>query len=164
MPSGRIAVRPIRVALLSMSLRSDLTESRRVVAAAIVVDGKVLLCHRHPDRRWYPDVWDPPGGHLDDSEAADAALVREISEELGVVVDIPTRDPPRILNVDGEFEPSLWVVIEWKGEVTNNAPEEHDAISWFSAEEIPYLKIAHPDIEELCLSLLLNEGQIQALK
>jgi 8-oxo-dGTP pyrophosphatase MutT (NUDIX family) len=26
----------------------------------------VLMCHRHPDREWAPDVWDFPGGHIED--------------------------------------------------------------------------------------------------
>jgi 8-oxo-dGTP diphosphatase len=31
-----------------------------VVAAVVVRDGEVLLCHRSPNREWYPNVWDLP--------------------------------------------------------------------------------------------------------
>lgn len=32
----------------------------RVVGALLVRGGAVLLCHRRPDRRWYPACWDLP--------------------------------------------------------------------------------------------------------
>ncbi|MGY1698758.1 NUDIX domain-containing protein [Geodermatophilus sp. SYSU D00766] len=35
-------------------------------------------------RRWYPDAWDFPGGHLEPGEDEPAAPARELSEELGV--------------------------------------------------------------------------------
>lgn len=30
-----------------------------IAVAALVRDGLVLLVHRHPSRRWYPDSWEP---------------------------------------------------------------------------------------------------------
>ena len=32
-------------------------------------DGRVLMVHRHPDRRWYPDCWDLIGGHIEPGES-----------------------------------------------------------------------------------------------
>jgi 8-oxo-dGTP pyrophosphatase MutT (NUDIX family) len=42
----------------------------RVAAAALVNSDRVLLSHRHPSRRWYPNVWDIPGGHIEDDETS----------------------------------------------------------------------------------------------
>lgn len=39
-----------------------------VAIALLVRDGRALLAHRHPGRRWYPDVWDLVGGHIEPSE------------------------------------------------------------------------------------------------
>ncbi len=55
------------------------------VVAGLLVDGdKVFLCHRSPGRRWYPSVWDLPGGHVEENKAPSVALVRELHEELGL--------------------------------------------------------------------------------
>jgi 8-oxo-dGTP pyrophosphatase MutT (NUDIX family) len=42
-----------------------------------------LLVHRTPARRWCPDWWDLPGGHVEEGESAETALTRE-QEERGV--------------------------------------------------------------------------------
>jgi 8-oxo-dGTP diphosphatase len=54
-----------------------------VVAATLHSDDRILLCHRSPTRRWFPDVWDFPGGHVEPGEAPLQALARELLEELG---------------------------------------------------------------------------------
>jgi 8-oxo-dGTP pyrophosphatase MutT (NUDIX family) len=67
---------------------------RARIAAAFLRDGdRVLLCHRSAGRRWYPDVWDLPGGHVDEGERPEAALVRELDEELGITVAEPSGPP-----------------------------------------------------------------------
>ncbi len=40
--------------------------------------------HRSPERRWFPDVWDLPGGHVEPGEDERTALRRELREEVGV--------------------------------------------------------------------------------
>lgn len=50
---------------------------RRVAAAALISDGRVLLCRRRSDLDWYPGVWDLAGGHLEEEESSEQAAVRE---------------------------------------------------------------------------------------
>jgi 8-oxo-dGTP diphosphatase len=113
-----------------------------VVAGVMIKDARILLCHRSPDRRWYPDVWDLPGGHVELTETPSEALKRELLEELGVSVHSLSRYPlDRVCTP--EVEMHIWPVTNWHGTPANLVPEEHDAIAWFTAEELTTLELAH---------------------
>jgi mutator protein MutT len=117
-----------------------------VVTGALVGGGRVLLVHRSPHRRAFPDVWDLPGGHVEAGESALAALARELREELGVrVVADSAHHLGELRTSAGEEEArvSVWLVREWHGVPANVAPEEHDRIGWFSAEDVRGLPTAH---------------------
>jgi 8-oxo-dGTP diphosphatase len=58
--------------------------NHHVVAVILRQADRLLLCHRAPTRRWYPDVWDFAGGHVEPEELPEEALRREVLEELGV--------------------------------------------------------------------------------
>ena len=55
-----------------------------VVACALVdVDGRVLLAQR-PEGKKLAGMWEFPGGKVEDGERPEAALIRELDEELGI--------------------------------------------------------------------------------
>lgn len=55
-----------------------------VVAAALVdVDNRVLLARRPPGKA-LAGLWEFPGGKLGPGESPEAALIRELAEELGI--------------------------------------------------------------------------------
>jgi mutator protein MutT len=109
------------------------TPQQPVVAAGILVKRKkVLLCHRLPSREWFPDVWDLPGGHVEDKETPAVALVRELQEELGVLV-AEAEGPCLARIATDEFDLRVWLVTEWSSTPTNSAVRERDEIGWFSA-------------------------------
>jgi 8-oxo-dGTP diphosphatase len=57
-----------------------------VAAAALVdADGRVLLAQRPPGKSM-AGLWEFPGGKVDTGETPEAALIRELAEELGVDV------------------------------------------------------------------------------
>jgi 8-oxo-dGTP diphosphatase len=113
-----------------------------VVTGALVREGRVLLVHRSPHRRAYPDVWDLPGGHIEAGESELGALTREMHEELGVQIATGSVSHLCRLNAGSGGESvllSAWLVGDWQGTPTNVAPDEHDAIRWFRHEELPPL-------------------------
>ena len=63
---------------------------RKVVDVAVGVligaDGRFLLTSR-PEGKVYAGYWEFPGGKLEAGESVEAALARELSEELGIAVN-----------------------------------------------------------------------------
>ncbi|WOI52457.1 (deoxy)nucleoside triphosphate pyrophosphohydrolase [Parvularcula sp. LCG005] len=51
--------------------------------ALIDQDGRVLMATR-PEGRHHAGLWEFPGGKVEDGETPEAALVRELEEELGI--------------------------------------------------------------------------------
>ncbi|WP_158810532.1 8-oxo-dGTP diphosphatase MutT [Beijerinckia sp. L45] len=58
-----------------------------VVAAALVdIDGRVLVTQR-PEGRSLAGLWEFPGGKIETGERPEAALIRELREEIGIEVE-----------------------------------------------------------------------------
>lgn len=128
------------------------------VVVAVLRDGdRVLLCHRCPERAWYPNVWDLPGGHVTAGEFPAAALVREVREELGITISEPP-DPPLSMISTDEAGLWVWLIDAWDGTVTNTAPDEHDDLAWVDAEALADLPLAHPGYLAL-LTAALTHGR-----
>lgn len=115
---------------------------QEVVVAALIREGRVLLVHRSPGRRAYPDAWDLLGGHIESGETELVALTREVREELGVQI-VPGSARRLCRLAVGRDEESVrlsaWVVDDWQGTPTNLAPDEHDEVGWFELGEMPPL-------------------------
>ena len=58
-----------------------------VVAAALVDDRGRVLVQQRPDGRALAGLWEFPGGKVEPGEQPEAALVRELREELAIEID-----------------------------------------------------------------------------
>lgn len=99
--------------------------------------GEVFLQRRSPTKDCFPDRWDSSAaGHLGVGEAYDAAAVREVEEELGLVLPGP---PERLFKVDAceatgqEF---VWVYRTTAEGPFRLHPEEISDGGWFSPEAV----------------------------
>lgn len=118
-----------------------------VVAGLLRRGDRGLLLHRVSTRRWYPDCWDLPGGHVEDTETSAAALSRELREELGITAAIWGEPFAQVKGED--FRMDVWVIDEWVGEPANLDPGEHDGLAWQNHEEMTVLKLADPRLTAL---------------
>jgi 8-oxo-dGTP diphosphatase len=91
---------------------------RTVVAAALVdADGRVLVAERPPGKH-LAGTWEFPGGKIDPGETPEAALIRELREELGVETDASCLAPAAFASHDyDEFHLVLLLFVcrKWRG-------------------------------------------------
>jgi mutator protein MutT len=128
------------------------------IVTALLRDGdRVLLCHRSPAKRHYPDVWDLPGGHVDPGERPAAALARELREELGIDVAEPAAPPARELH-GPTFDMQIWLIEAWTGTPVNAEPAEHEAIAWFTEDALDHLRLAHDGFLAAFIREVLADG------
>jgi 8-oxo-dGTP pyrophosphatase MutT (NUDIX family) len=112
----------------------------RIAMALLVRHDQVLMVHRHPERQFYPDCWDLPGGHIEAAESPAQAARRECLEEIGVTVG-GLRAIPMACS-DPLLETHAFLVESWEGEPANTAPAEHDVIRWFDIDDLARLDLA----------------------
>jgi len=108
-----------------------------VVVAAALVDaaGRVLLQQRGPGRAM-AGLWEFPGGKVEPDELPEAALVRELAEELGINVAPADLVPACFASAQvGERHMILLLYIcrAWEGDP---APLDAAALAWLSPEEM----------------------------
>lgn len=127
----------------------------KVAAAALISEGRVLLCRRRADLAWYPGVWDLVGGHLEEEESSEQAVIRECWEELGIRV---TALAHLASETSADADIDVFTVSAWIGEPTNCAPQEHAEIAWFSAEELPRLDLSDRRLVSYLLDLAEGRG------
>jgi 8-oxo-dGTP diphosphatase len=101
-----------------------------VAAAALVdVDGRVLICQR-PEGKQLAGLWEFPGGKVEAGETPEAALIRELDEELGIQVTAACLAPFVFAShayEDFHLLMPLYLCRRWEGEVQRR---EHPAIAW----------------------------------
>jgi 8-oxo-dGTP diphosphatase len=113
---------------------------QRVVGAAIVRDGQVLAARRTAPAP-AAGRWEFPGGKVEAGETPDRALVREIAEELGVVI-VVRRWLTGAAPIGTAYELTVALAEIVDGEP---APAEHDRVRWLSAAELDDVDWLDPD-------------------
>lgn len=111
------------------------TQFRVAVHALISRDGRFLATRRSPVNDYMPGKWDIPGGYVESGETMEAALVRELSEEVGL--HVAPLGPLFVytnlsqLPAKQTFQ-AIYACEYLEGDVKLN-PEEHDKYEWLEA-------------------------------
>jgi 8-oxo-dGTP diphosphatase len=101
-----------------------------VAAVALVdADGRVLIAQR-PEGKAMAGLWEFPGGKVEPGETPEAALIRELKEELGIDITAACLAPFTFASHTYErfhLLMPLYVCRRWQG-----APvaHEHTALKW----------------------------------
>lgn len=122
-----------------MQMRDDPPSPKRlllVVAAALIdAQGRVLIAQR-PAHKALGGLWEFPGGKVEPGETPEVALVRELKEELDVVVEPDALDPFAFAShsyQDFHLLMPLFATKTWRGE-----PTAHDAqaLAWVKPSDL----------------------------
>ncbi len=101
-----------------------------VVAAALIdADNRVLIAQRPPGKA-LAGLWEFPGGKLEPAERPEAALIRELHEELGLSVDAACLAPLSFAShayPDFHLLMPLYVCRKWRGAAT---AREGQTLKW----------------------------------
>ena len=107
-----------------------------VVACALIdTDNRVLIAQR-PEGKTLAGLWEFPGGKVDHGERPEAALIRELKEELGIVVEEPCLAPLTFASHaydDFHLLMPLYICRKWAGVVT---ARERQQFAWVRANKL----------------------------
>lgn len=135
-----------------------------VVAAVLTQpDGRVLLAQR-PAGKVFAGYWEFPGGKVEAGETLEAALARELHEELGIVITRPCRWITRVFTYPhATVRLNFFQVFDWEGEPH---PHEGQVFSWqlpAAVEVTPLLPANFPIVKALSLPPLLGISYAESL-
>jgi 8-oxo-dGTP diphosphatase len=124
-PAFALAHRDDRPSVPPVSLKVVL-----VAACALIdADGRVLLAER-PAGKSMAGLWEFPGGKVELGERPEQSLIRELAEELGIVVKEDCLAPLTFAShsyADFHLLMPLYVCRRWEGIV---APQEGQRLAW----------------------------------
>lgn len=135
-----------------------MSELRWVVAAAIVDDldrPSRLFAARRTEPAWAAGLWELPGGSVEPGEDHEAALHRELAEELGVAVTLGRELLPDASDRSGWPIRPGYVMRVWWAQVHTGQPaalEDHDAVTWLDHgrwHDVPWLPSNAPIVRAL---------------
>lgn len=97
-----------------------------------------MLIAQRPAHKQLGGLWEFPGGKVEPGEGPEEALVRELMEELGLIVACDALEPFAFAShpyPDFHLLMPLYIVTRWQGEPTLNR-DAAAALAWVRAREL----------------------------
>jgi 8-oxo-dGTP diphosphatase len=118
-----------------------------LVAACALIDpdGRVLIAQRPPGKAM-AGLWEFPGGKVEKGERPEDTIIRELREELGIVVRETCLAP--FVFASHSYEAfhllmPLFLCRRWEGTL---APQEAQAIKWVRPRDLPAYPMPAADL------------------
>jgi 8-oxo-dGTP diphosphatase len=117
---------------------------KRVVAALIFKDEKILVCQR-TRHQVMPLKWEFPGGKIEAGEQPRDAMHRELDEELGIDATIGDEVTRIVHNYSGggSVELRFFAVHEYRGEIENRIFKD---VQWAERAALPSYDFLEADL------------------
>ncbi|MDX3308267.1 (deoxy)nucleoside triphosphate pyrophosphohydrolase [Streptomyces sp. NPDC054884] len=134
-----------------------MTERIVVVGAALFDDDGRLLAAR---RSAPPDLagrWELAGGKVEEGETPEAALARELREELGVAAEVVERVPGE-WPLKSPYVLQVWSARLRPGSAAPRPLQDHDALRWLTPDEIWHVDWLEQDVPAVRATLARVSG------
>jgi len=117
-----------------------------VVACALIdPDHRVLIAQR-PEGKSMAGLWEFPGGKIEKDETPEEALIRELTEELGIDITVACLAPLTFAShayEDFHLMMPLYVCRRWAGQVI---PREGQTLKWVLANQLSRFPMPPADL------------------
>jgi len=127
------------------------------VAAAALIDqnGRILVQER-PEGKPMAGLWEFPGGKVEAGETPEAALVRELEEELGIGVKEPDIEPVAFASEaveDQHLILLLYICRKWTGHIQSAESLDMQWLPVEAIQDLPMPPADGPLVQKLSYSL-----------
>jgi 8-oxo-dGTP diphosphatase len=120
-----------------------MANQRRAIPVIVVVtndEGKILLSQRHEYTNPYHGLWQLPGGGIEFGEHPKDTALREVREEVGLIVELLTQHPFVFshINKEGDMHTIVlgYIAKHISGEIDTSKDRNTGDARWFTYEEV----------------------------
>lgn len=117
-----------------------------VVACALIDADKRILLAERPAGKSLAGLWEFPGGKMEQGERPETALIRELREELGIIVEEPCLAPLTFAShgyPDFHLLMPLYVCRRWAGVVQG---KEGQNLKWVEVQDLTKYPMPPADV------------------
>lgn len=119
------------------------------------VDGveKVFLPKRAATKKFLPNVFELPGGHIDHGEDMIVGLKREINEEFSMTIEVG--DPFFVFTYTNDVKGSHSIEVVYFASFAEDAaniqlnPDDHSEYGWFAEDELANAATEHKKLDDI---------------
>ena len=109
----------------------------------LLMDHDRLLMLRRFNTGWQDGNYSVVAGHIEGSEPASAAMIREANEEAGIIISASALNVCHVMHrldhkgVGRESVEVFFLCREWSGRLWNREPHRCDDLRWFPVTALP---------------------------
>jgi 8-oxo-dGTP diphosphatase len=128
----------------------------QVTCAIIIHQGKILVAQNNESSD-HPFQWEFPGGKIKSGETEEACIVREITEELNLIVEVAAVLTP----VEYDYKIKAIRLIPFVCELISGKIKlnDHNAVKWVTVDELDELDLAGAD--KVLMQLAENRDRLK---
>jgi len=117
-------------------------ERHKVIPASylVLIKNNKILLQRRFNTGYEDGKYSIVAGHVDKGETFTEAIIREVKEETGIILQAEDLSVVHVMNrniQNNERIDIFFIAEKWTGNIENKEPNKCDDLSWFDLNDIP---------------------------